>query len=264
MEGELVSGSPDQPVFFIGTSGWIYDHWKGIFYPDNLPKSRWFEYYTSRFSAVEINATFYRTFKDTTFEKWRQRAPQGFGYVLKAPRIITHRRYLLDVEEVIKAFCRSSALLGDKLEMILLQVAPATPFDLERLQNAIKAFPEPEKLAVEFRHARWYVPETLELLRDCNATFCNVDSPRQKLTDILTTKRAYVRLHGRRRWYSDNYSDEELQEIAGLLWAMVSRGAQRVCVFFNNDFHGYAPANALTLLKIIEKNRTPSRTDPNL
>lgn len=264
MQGELELSAQDQPLFFIGTSGWIYDHWKGIFYPENLPKSRWFEYYAGRFSAVEINATFYRTFKDQTFEKWRQRAPQGFGYVLKAPRIITHHRYLLDVDEVIKTFYRSCTILGDKLEMILLQLAPNTPFDLERLREALKAFPNPERVAVEFRHKRWYTPETQELLKECGAAFCNVDSPRQKLTDILTAKRAYVRLHGRRRWYSDNYSKQELQEIADLLWNFVSRGAQRIYVFFNNDFHGYAPANALSLIEVIDKNRALAKTDSKL
>lgn len=255
MPGEVQLSSPNQPVFFIGTSGWVYEHWKGIFYPEDLPKSRWFEYYTSRFSAVEINATFYRTFKEQTYEKWRQSAPQGFGYVLKAPRIITHRRYLLDVADTIKSFCKTSALLGDKLEMILLQVAPGTPFDLDRLQDALEAFPNPEKVTVEFRHTRWYVPEVHQLLEGCGAVFCNVDSPRQRITDILTSDKAYLRLHGRRRWYSDNYSNEDLKEIADLVWNLVRRGAKRVYIFFNNDFHGYAPANALTLSDLIEKEK---------
>ena len=67
-----------QPIFFIGTSGWTYDHWKGRFYPENLAQKRWFDYYASQFSAVEVNATFYRTFKDQTYQNWRQRCPAGF------------------------------------------------------------------------------------------------------------------------------------------------------------------------------------------
>jgi uncharacterized protein YecE (DUF72 family) len=143
--------SSPQPVFFIGTSGWTYEHWKGDFYPETLPKKRWFDHYASQFSAVEVNATFYRAFSDTIYKNWRKRAPQGFGYVLKAPKLITHQKFLVGVEDDIKTFCESCALLGEKFESILLQVAPNMPYDLERLQTALLAFPDPHCLAVEFR-----------------------------------------------------------------------------------------------------------------
>lgn len=243
--------STSQATLFVGTSGWTYDDWKGCFYPKGLPKSRWFDYYSSRFPAVEINATFYRAFKDQTYLKWRERAPQGFGYVLKAPKNITHRKYLVDVEADVQVFIQSAALLEDKLEMILLQVAPGTPYDLERLQKALLAFNEPTQVAVEFRNPRWFTDEVADLLKAVGATFCNPDSPRQKLTDILTSNRAYLRLHGREHWYSYNYSHEELIEIAKVAREMTRRGANRVYIFFNNDFEGYAPANALALLDIL-------------
>lgn len=241
------------PRFFVGTSGWTYDHWKGYFYPDKLAKSRWFDFYASQFPAVEVNATFYRTFNDKTYLNWRKRAPQGFGYVLKAPRIITHRKYLVDVEEDIKTFYRSCSLLEDRFEMILLQVAPSTPYGLDRLRQALLAFTDPGKVAVEFRNAQWLNSDVEALLRETGATFCNVDSPRQNLTDILTSDRAYIRLHGRQHWYSYNYSISELEEIASLARKLADRGARRVYIFFNNDFEGYAPANATTLLKILRE-----------
>ncbi len=237
----------NQPVFLIGTSGWTYAHWKGCFYPQGLPKSRWFEYYAGRFAAVEINATFYRTFQDQTYQMWKERAPQGFGYVLKAPKRITHRKYLVEVAEDIAAFWRSAALLEEHLEMVLLQMAPATPYDLERLRMALLAFPDPARVAVEFRKACWYTPETEALLRSCGAALCAVDSPRQALTPILTGRRAYLRLHGREHWYAYNYSHAELLEIASLARDLAARGAEKVYIFFNNDFEGYAPANALAL-----------------
>jgi len=244
----MVTNSP-LPIFCVGTSGWIYDHWKGCFYPEGLPKSRWFDFYSSHFPAVEVNATFYRTFKDQTYLNWRKRAPQNFAYVLKAPRLITHRKLLLDVKEDIKAFYRSCTLLEDRFEMILLQVAPGTPYDLDRLKEALLAFPDPSRVAVEFRHPHWLNPEVEALLRAVGVAYCNVDSPRQKLTDTLTSDRAYLRLHGRKHWYSYNYSTGELNEIADLARKLADRGASRVYVFFNNDFEGYAPANALILLK---------------
>ncbi len=242
---------PDTPRYFIGTSGWTYDHWKGSFYPQDLPKSRWFDFYASHFPAVEINATFYRSFQDQTYLNWMKRAPQAFGYVLKAPRLITHHKYLLDVQEDIKTFYRSCTLLEDRFEMILLQIAPGTPYNLDRLRNALLAFPDPRRAAVEFRNTRWLTPETEALLREIGATYCNVDSPHHKLTDTLTSNRAYLRLHGRDQWYSSNYSDSELSEIADLARGLAERGAKRVYIFFNNDFEGYAPANALSLLKFL-------------
>jgi len=239
-------------TFFVGTSGWTYDHWKGLFYPENLPKKRWFDYYASQFSAVEVNATFYRTFKDQTFHNWRERAPQGFGYVLKAPQLITHRKYLLDVDDNIHAFYQSCSLLQRKFEMILLQVAPNMPYDLKRLEKALSSFPDPARVAVEYRRPEWLNQDTMQLLREVGATICNVDSPQQQLSDYLTSDKAYLRLHGRKHWYSYNYPIDELREIAQLAQRLVQRGANRVYIFFNNDFEAYAPANALTLLELLK------------
>ncbi len=238
------SSKPAQTEYFIGTSGWTYDHWKDRFYPHDLPKSHWFDYYATQFSSVEINATFYRSFKDQTYEKWRQRAPDGFGYVLKAPRLITHRKYLVDVKDDIQQFYHSCTLLEDKFELILLQVAPNMPYDLPRLERALAAFPHPECVAVEFRRPEWYSSQTISMLNDLGVTLCNVDSPRQRIGDMLTSRRAYLRLHGRHHWYSYNYSTDELSEIAQLARKLAERGAERVYIFFNNDFEGYAPANA--------------------
>ncbi len=248
MSGARVNTSPTgQPTFLIGTSGWTYDHWKGRFYPENLPKKSWFDYYASRFSSVEVNATFYRTFKDETYRKWRERAPQGFGYVLKAPRLITHRKYLVDVEEDIKAFYRSCSLLGDKFNLILLQVAPNMPVEIERLSKALQAFSDPGRVVVEFRRPEWLNPGVMSLLGELGVTFCNVDSPGGSLTGQLTSNKAYLRLHGRKHWYAHNYTHDELSEIAGLAQELASRGAKMIYIFFNNDFNAYAPANAITL-----------------
>ncbi len=241
----------EPPQFFIGTSGWVYHHWKGLFYPLELPQTRWFEYYTTHFSSVEINATFYRSFGEQTFVKWREKAPPGFRYVLKAPRVITHRKYLEGVEEDIARFWTSATRLEERLGMILLQIAPGTPYEPARLHRALSAFPEPSKVAVEFRRKEWYSDEILALLRSMGATFCHADSPRTRLHEWLTSTVGYIRLHGRKRWYAYLYSDEELRQIARLAQGMVEAGAQNVYIFFNNDFEGYAPQNALSLKEIL-------------
>ncbi len=240
-----------QSVFHIGTSGWNYPHWVGVFYPVKTPKARWFEYYATQFTTVEVNATFYRRFQDSTYEKWRSRAPKSFRYVLKAPKIITHRKYLVGANEEISEFSRSASLLQDRFGLILLQLAPITPYEPERLRNALCAFPQPECVAVEFRHARWLTEETRSLLSELRAPFCAVDSPRMKLLDWVTSDTGYIRLHGRKKWYSHNYSRGELKEVAGLAQSMRKGGAAQVYIFFNNDFDGHAPRNAQTLMELL-------------
>jgi uncharacterized protein YecE (DUF72 family) len=245
--------SKEHVKFFVGTSGWSYDHWKETFYPEDCPKSRWFEYYCQNFSTVEVNATFYRTFKDQTYHKWRDRAPEQFKYVLKAPRVITHRKYLADAEASIKQFWSSASLLEDKFGLILLQIAPQTPYDLERLRKALLAFDDPKRIAVEFRHVQWFTEETKSLLQETRSIFCLVDSPKADLMrDWVTSDVAYIRLHGREHWYAYDYSQQELQEIADLTKKIVRSGATTVYIFFNNDFEGYAPQNASSLLDLLE------------
>jgi len=123
-------------------------------------------------------------------------------------------------------------------------VAPNMNVDLERLRKALQAFPDPTRVAVEFRRSEWLNPATMSTLNAVGATICNVDSPRQRISDMLTSRRAYLRLHGRQQWYSYNYSAEELKEIAQLARSLAEHGAERVYIFFNNDFEGFAPANA--------------------
>ncbi len=245
---------PDITQYFVGTSGWTYEHWKGNFYPATLSRARWFEHYAAIFTTVEVNATFYRTFKDQTYQNWYRKAPPGFTYVLKAPRPITHYKHLEDVSGEIHAFWRSISLLEDKLGLVLLQVAPDTPYDPDRLQKALLAFPEPTQVAVEFRHDQWFNDEIRGLLSSLGAAFCDADSPRSRLRGWVTSHTAYIRLHGRRHWYSYNYSDAELADISERAKMMSAEGASRVFIFFNNDYEGYAPLNAQTLQKMLSSS----------
>jgi uncharacterized protein YecE (DUF72 family) len=236
----------------IGTSGWTYEHWKGRFYPAGLPQKRWFEYYLTFFPTVEINATFYRLFKDQTYLNWGERTPADFRFVLKVPRLITHVKLLQDVEEDVHQFWNSASLLGAKLGLVLLQIAPDMPYDVLRLRRAIQAFGNPRQVAVEFRREDWYKEEIRELLQEVGAVFCDAESPRFQLTGWVTSSTGYIRLHGKRQWYSYNYSGEDLQEIASKAHQMKANGAKQVYIFFNNDYEAYAPANALSLMKILD------------
>src|SRR3954452_550581 len=88
----------------VGCSGWVYKHWRGLFYPESLPQKRWFERYAQEFDTVEINASFYRLPLATTFDKWRDQATSGFRYAVKVNRFITHMKKLAGVEEALNDF----------------------------------------------------------------------------------------------------------------------------------------------------------------
>jgi uncharacterized protein YecE (DUF72 family) len=235
----------------IGTSGWTYPDWKQSFYPPTIPAYRWFQYYAQQFETVEINATFYRKFPQSTFLKWRTQAPPGFRYVLKAPRIITHRKYLVEVEKDIEEFMKLASLLEDALGLVLLQLAPSTPYDPALLERALLTFPDPSRVAVEVRHPRWLTEETKQMLTALGTVFCDSDSPKRRPLGWLTSYTAYLRLHGRSKWYAHRYTHEELLEILSWIRGSMTAGAQEIYVFFNNDFQAFAPTNALELKAMV-------------
>jgi uncharacterized protein YecE (DUF72 family) len=237
--------------FHVGTSGWSYEHWKGVFYPDNLTKSRWFEFYANRFNCVEVNATFYRMFKDGTYQKWRQQAPEGFRYVLKVPQLISHRHRLHQVEALIAEFTRSAQLLEERLGLLLLQLPPHLPYQPERLKTALQAFGSPSLVAVEFRDEQWLSEEIFTLLKCQGANFCDADYPHHPSIGMVTGHVGYIRLHGRRAWYADNYTHDELCSIAETAHIMCRQGAEEVYIFFNNDEAAHAPMNASALLDLL-------------
>ncbi len=108
---------------YAGTSGWSYRHWWGAFYPADLPARRALSYYAEHFNAVEINATFYRVFRDATFQRWASQVPEGFRFVLKFPRQVTHYSRLQDLSTA-RAFCRQARLPG--AEALSAQGLPVT------------------------------------------------------------------------------------------------------------------------------------------
>lgn len=170
---------------------------------------------------------------------------------MKAPKWITHRKYLMEAESDIDTFWQSASLLKEKLGMILLQLAPGTPYDPHRLKRALSAFQDSRYVAVEFRHKRWLTQETKSLLQEMGSTFCNADSPKSELNDWLTSDTAYIRLHGHEHWYGYEYSSQELKNISELVKKMESGGAEHVYVFFNNDINGFAPKNAMALMDMM-------------
>lgn len=243
---------PKKPTYIIGASGWSYSDWRGTFYPKDLAQKNWFQYYAAQFSAVEMNATFYRFFDKKIYKKWREQAPAGFHYMLKVHRLITHIKHLIDSRTLIKKFCRSAKILDDKLGLILLQLPPSMKYDLARLKKAINFFDDPKKLVIEFRDPKWLTSETKQLLTELGCIYCCADSPKIKLTDWVTSNIAYIRLHGRKEWYDYDYSKRELKQIAEFAKRLNKKGAKTIYIFFNNDYKAYAINNALYLRELLK------------
>ncbi|TFE68984.1 hypothetical protein A7Q09_06395 [Methylacidiphilum sp. Yel] len=248
--GILLSGCElkfmEKIKYWVGTSGWNYLDWKGSFYPEDLPQSKWFEYYCSQFEAVEVNATFYRFFPKSTYENWAKKTPPKFRFVLKVPRLISHLRLLNNVNDLILRFCNDSGVLGEKIGLYLLQLSPKFPLEPERLQIALEAFPDPTKVAVEFR-TKADIASLVAILKAKQAVYCVADSPLLKMQPELTSSIGYLRLHGRKQWFSYLYNPEEIQEIVRIAQKLVNKGAKEVYIFFNNTTMGWAADNALAV-----------------
>ena len=105
--------------YYIGTSGWVYPHWRDVFYPTKLSQSKWLEFYTGHFPTVELNNSFYRLPSEQAFSKWRDTSPDGFLYAVKVSRFITHIKRLKDAEEPIETFLSRARHLNEKLGPLL-------------------------------------------------------------------------------------------------------------------------------------------------
>ncbi len=156
----------------IGCSGWQYRHWRGSFYPAELPQARWFEFYASRFDTVELNNPFYRLPERETFARWREAAPAGFLYAVKASRYLTHMKKLKDATEPLERMFDRVRALGPRLGPVLYQLPPRWTRDDERLEGFLQLIPSDVPQAVEFRDPSWYAEKTFDALQRHGVALC--------------------------------------------------------------------------------------------
>jgi uncharacterized protein YecE (DUF72 family) len=247
MQRPLVS--PDRQVR-IGCSGWVYKHWRGLLYPEELPQRLWFGRYAEEFDTVEINNSFYRLPAGDTFEKWRKQAPPGFCYALKANRYLTQAKKLKDCEEPLERMMTAVRRLGDRLGPMLYQLPPTMKINLERLQSFLDILPKDVTSVFEFRNSSWYEPELYALLERYGASFGVHDMPGSASERIAVGPIVYVRFHGGEGKYWGRYSDEGLLEWTDWLLNQTKRGRSAWC-YFNNDIHGHAIEDARTLKSMV-------------
>ncbi len=238
----------------VGCSGWFYWHWRGLFYPQGMPTSQWFEHYAGHFKTVELNAPFYAWPTVGTVNTWvRQAGRRKFVYTVKVSELITHVKRFTGTKTLVRDFGHIADLLGPRMGCFLFQLPPSYHYSAARLKTILAQVAPARRNVVEFRHKSWWNERVYDAFREAQVAFCSCSGPR--LPDVLvrTADDVYVRFHGTTRWYRHDYSKEELA-----VWVQRIResGAKRVWAYFNNDREGYALKNAREFLRLWKRGAT--------
>jgi uncharacterized protein YecE (DUF72 family) len=208
----------------VGIGGWAYDGWRGSFYPKGLPQTRELQHASRRLTAIEVNATFYRTFKPTTFRKWHDEVPGDFVFSLKAPRFAVNRRELATAGDAIARFADSGiAELGERLGPILWQLAPTKPLDIADLAAFLELLPAQAgrrglRHVLEVRHPSFESPEYVSLARQHDVSTVFTDSDEYPSFADPTGDVVYARLMCCRAGIRTGYAPKALDA-----WAEAAR-----------------------------------------
>jgi uncharacterized protein YecE (DUF72 family)/alkylated DNA nucleotide flippase Atl1 len=243
----------------VGTSGWQYDDWRGVVYPQGVGPSRWLAHYVTLFPTVEVNSTHYRLAREPAVRRWAETVPEGFEFVLKGSQFITHRLRLKDADAAVERFFAPLGPVLDQTAVVLWQLPPRWRRDVDRLDRFLAALPAGPRYAVEFRDDDWFHPESYEVLDRHGAGHVWVSSSLTSAhhENVRTGDHVYLRFHGlAREPYRYDYRRGELEPWADRLRDVAAEGTP-AWVFFNNDHHGHAVRNARVLMRLLGDHARP-------
>ena len=246
----LICPTPDPPAINVGCSGWFYWHWRGQFYPKDMPTTNWFNFYSENFQTVELNAPFYSWPTRASVATWRRQTGQKeFIYTIKVCELITHIKRFTGTKTLVHDFGYIADLLESRMGCFLYQLPPSFHFTPSRLRNIVNQLDQRRRNVVEFRHISWWNEEVYAAFRQAGIIFCSCSGPGLPDELISTSEEVYIRFHGKKKWYLYDYSDEEL-----IVWVkrISQSGAKRVWAYFNNDREGNSINNAKAFIKIIK------------
>lgn len=233
----------------IGCSSYNTRQWKGIFYPEDIPGSKWFGYYAGQFNTYELNVTFYKFPTAKSLQTWYNKVPEGYLFSAKAPKLITHLKRFADCEREINDFytaCRDG--LADKLACVLFQLPPSFSYTEERLQLIVTSLNPEFKNVVEFRHESWWNQEVYDALFAHNITFCGVDYPKLTNQVIATSSIGYYRFHGSPKLFYSQYTEEQVKAVYDSIAA--ESKFKEAYIYFNNTASEAGIINALYFKKL--------------
>jgi len=241
----------------IGTSGWSYNEWEGVFYPNSSANK--LSFYSKVYNTAEVDSSFYAYPSKGLVLGWAKYTPENFVFSLKLPQLLTHEKKL-DLGKGVEAdLVRFLSLLKPlmttgKLGPILIQLPPSYAFqsDFEKLKGFLSKAPEDVRFAVEFRHPSWLKEEVWSFLRSRNVASVIVDEPLLPPDTIVTADFAFIRWHGHgsRPWYNYRYSEKELQGWVPKVKEVTSR-VEKTYGYFNNHFRGFAVENSLRMMEML-------------
>ncbi|MEM0140182.1 MAG: DUF72 domain-containing protein [Ferroplasma sp.] len=257
--------------FKMGSSGWSYRSWNGVFYPMHSRPDEYLHFYSSIFNTVEVDSTFYGLPHENTVKAWYDAVPDNFLFSLKMPRSITHEKHLLDVKNELQSFFNVASMFSSKLGIILIQTAPDMPYNYSILDEFIKLLPDEMRFAIEFRHRSWFADDIYSLLRKNGIAMVwsllnYIEAPPVMTSDFL-----YVRMVGDHSMPIDNFNGVKIDrkdDIKRYATNIKNKGrnAKIAYIYSNNHFQGFSPAtinflrNSLGLNELEFNNNERQRT----
>lgn len=241
----------------LGTMGFGYEDWVGVFYPEGLRKRDYLSYYSDFFNAVEMDSTFYGTPRAEVVQRWAQLTPASFIFCPKMPRTITHDLRLEGAAEETAAFLETMRLLGEKLGPILIQFPPDfTRDEMDTLAPFLKGLPDDLRYAVEFRNRSWHATATGELLQEKGIAWVSTEYIHMPQRVYVTTDFLYIRWLGRHGTYERKDHERvdktpRLQEWLEDIRTRQEEGIETVYGFFNDEYAGHAPATAQKFKRLV-------------
>lgn len=236
-------------AIYLGTQGWSYKSWEGVFYPQGTPSNRYLAAYATNFRAIEIDSTFYGTPRLSNIEKWDKDTPAGFRFAAKFPKQITHEKMLEDTARETAFFLDTLSKFGAKLGPLCLQFAyDFGPDKRALLDDYLASLPAQFRYAVEVRHRGWLKDWFFEMLKKYRCALVLVDRVSMPKLELATTDFTYIRWLGNRKDVPDDeYThvrirrDPELDEWADTIAELHERDVD-VWGFANNHYMGHSPA----------------------
>jgi uncharacterized protein YecE (DUF72 family) len=254
------AASGKKAAISIGTSGYVYRHWRGgVFYPAGLRHQDELEFYAREFPTVELNNSFYRLPTLEAFESWRRRTPDDFIFAVKASRFITHMKRLKDCGDSIKLLFERMKGLGPKLGPILFQMPPKSNPNIARMAEFLNLLPRGPEYVFEFRNEKWFDDEVFALLKKHRVALCVAVSPQiPEPRIVVTAPFTYLRMHGG-LGKDANFTSRELRHWAGVIEEF-RRQRIKSYVYFNNDWQGFAIHNARELRTLLAASEIRKRS----
>jgi uncharacterized protein YecE (DUF72 family) len=238
---------------YVGTSGFAYPEWKGVFYPEDLRAAEMLPFYASRLSSVEINYTFRRFPVEKTIKRWAGQAPEGFRLTLKANSRITHTKRLRDADADVAEFLERARLLGDHMGPILFQCPPTLQYDRGLIEAFLGYLPPLAPYAMEFRHESWVAAR--DLLAENGVAWCaaETDAAEMDRSSFPSEPFAYLRLR------REDYPDEDIAAWANGIRSVLDLDRD-VYAYFKHEDGAAAPRWALQLARIVTGQENDHRT----